>query len=567
MTARPLAAGLLVVILFPFALHAATPAEELLRYVPPDSTLCLVLRDLREHGKTLAGSPFAEHLRKSSIGIALAASPELKKAEEFLETTLGMRLDKIRDDVLGDAIVFAYRQGPPGKKEQEQGLVLVRARDAKALAEFVQKIDAFLKLSGDLKEVKELEHEGVKYFRRTEGSETSFLCLRGPVLIFTGQETLLHEALALQGKTKESAIGKSLAELGADKALAALWVNPRSLDAELAARIKTAVGEQKAFLETFGTCWKALDAAAITLNLTSDLELGLTLRGRPQALPAAIRRFLDDASTMSDLWARFPNDALIAIGARSSASELFAFLGAFRSPQAEEDMYESLNRTLGAALGGMDVKKDVLPYVGPDWGLCVTAPPRGDKAWFPNVVFALRVAPGDAAMPVDKAMVKLLDLQATLALLGFNQTRKEKLNLKTATIDKLEVRYLASPTGQAIGLQPAFGLSDGHLVIASTPETLRRFAVAPKGAKLPPGEVPLLRVSFADLRQYLKDRQKELSNALAEQQKLAPKEMEAQIENVLAALSLVDRLELTQQVAANQVSFKLRLKPVKPLRK
>src|SRR5262249_39680759 len=158
------------------------------------------------------------------------------------------------------------------------------------------------------------------------------LCLRDRVLIFSGQEAMLREAIALEKKTakQEPAIARSLRELGADRALASLWVNPRAFDADLAARLERAGQGEKALLQTFVACWKALDAMALTLSLTRDLEFGLALRGRPKALPEPLRRFLDDAALAADLWSRFPEDALIAGAVRSPASSWLALLAAFQ---------------------------------------------------------------------------------------------------------------------------------------------------------------------------------------------------------------------------------------------
>src|SRR2546430_1612195 len=99
-----------------------TPADELLRFVPADVTFCFVLRDLRGHAAALQSSPLAEHMRASSLGQTLTATPEwqqLEKANRFLEKFLGVRAEQLRDDILGDAVVLAYRAGPPGKPQQE----------------------------------------------------------------------------------------------------------------------------------------------------------------------------------------------------------------------------------------------------------------------------------------------------------------------------------------------------------------------------------------------------------------------------------------------------------------
>jgi hypothetical protein len=548
----------------------ATPADELLRYVPADVTFCMTIRDLRGHLDALAKSPFAAAMRSK----ALKSSPELEKllaGQKFVEALLGISLDSIRDDILGDAIVFAYRQGPPGKPEQEQGLVLLRARKEKTLADLVDRLNLFLKSQGYLKESREVEHDGVKYQRRVEGDEVNFLCLRGPVLIFSGQEAMLREAIALGKKTpttEESPIGRSLSQLGADKALVSMWLNPRAFDADLTARVNNAVDGDKVFLKTFLACWKALDGAALTISLTRDLEIGLALKGRPEALPAPARQFFDDAASLADLWARFPEDALLAAAARTPASSLFAFLAAFQTKKAVESMQEGLTKRIVAFVGEKDVVKDVLPHVGPDWGFCVTAPSPGEKAWLPSMLFALRVAAADSVKPIDKALVELVQYQANKLTEMYNTSmmRKDPLVWKKASHDRLDFSYLGSPSGQAIGLQPAYGLCDGYLVIASSPETFLRFAAPPRQFRSG-AEVPLLRLSLSGVRQYVKDRREPLTSLLAEHNQQPTGVMGLQLDSIVEALSAVDRLELTQRTMKGQVTFTLRLRPTQPLRK
>src|SRR5262249_48601260 len=155
--------------------------------------------------------------------------------------------------------------------------------------------------------------------------EENFYFLRGPVLVFSGQEALLREALAQEKKLpadRESPVGRELRLLGAGRALMALWLNPRAFDAALEAKLAKAGGGESSFLKTFVVCWKALDGIALTFGLTADVEMGLGVRGRPEALPSAVRRFLDEAGGRSDVWARFPDNALVALGARTPAAAL-----------------------------------------------------------------------------------------------------------------------------------------------------------------------------------------------------------------------------------------------------
>src|SRR5437016_1830154 len=130
--------------------RAESPRDELLRHVPDDVGFCLIVTDVRATSAALADSPFAEQFRASPAGQALANSQELKdlaKVDATFRTLLGVGWDGLRDDILGDAFVFAYRPGPPGK---EQELLLIRARDGQKLADLVDRLNTFQMGSGEL---------------------------------------------------------------------------------------------------------------------------------------------------------------------------------------------------------------------------------------------------------------------------------------------------------------------------------------------------------------------------------------------------------------------------------
>ena len=135
---------LAVLVALAAPLQAASPRDELLRFVPDDVGFCFVMQDLRVHAADLAASPFIEQLRTSPAGAAFRASNEIKqldKVDKYLRQALGVGWEQLRDDVLGDAVVFAYRPGPPGKPEQEQGLVLLRGRNGEVVSRLVEKIN------------------------------------------------------------------------------------------------------------------------------------------------------------------------------------------------------------------------------------------------------------------------------------------------------------------------------------------------------------------------------------------------------------------------------------------
>jgi hypothetical protein len=552
---------------------AASRRDELLRYVPADVGFCLVLQDLRAHALALAESPFIEQLRRSSLGQALGGAQEWTKldaVEAKLKKDLGVDWTRLRDDFLGEAVVFAFKPSPSGRNDQEEGVILVRARTANALNELVGRINKVQRDKGELKrDIEERVHRGVRYYCREEAHGTNFYCLRGPVLIFSGEEAMLRRAIE-QGLAKGDdppPLARRLDEAGAGKAVIALWVNPRALDSQIESGTdrNKEVGEETA-RQTFLACWKALDDVVLSVELERDLALSLAIRGRLDHMPAGVRRFLAASARPSELWRSFPENALFAMGLRIDVAALFDAIGDFLPKETRQSFRRDLERTLGAALG-MDLFKDFVPALGPDGGVCVLAPPAAAKDWFPRVVLALRVAGGGRPALLEPTLLKALDVGASLAVLAYNRANEDKtLKWDRATVDEREVKYLVADGGLPGGLQPTFTLRDGYLVVASSLEALRAFRPA-EGPAVDSGTTPLLRISFKDWRMYLRQRREELAETMAKRDGMDKEEALHRLDSLADGLEFLDRLELRQRTAPGLVVFTLSLQPAQPLRK
>src|SRR5262249_3202141 len=93
----------------------AAPRDELLRLVPEVVGFCLLMQDLRGHVAAVQQSPFMQRLRATPYGEALRNQPafgKLKEIDAALKQHLGLDAARVRDELLGDAVVFAYRPGP-----------------------------------------------------------------------------------------------------------------------------------------------------------------------------------------------------------------------------------------------------------------------------------------------------------------------------------------------------------------------------------------------------------------------------------------------------------------------
>jgi hypothetical protein len=564
---RLIAKVVLVATLLAAPLHAANPRDELLRFVPDDVGFCVVVQNLRETGKALASSPFVEQFQKSAFGKKLAEAKEvgtLLGVEAELKKHLGVGLNELRDDILGDAVVFAYR---PGKAGEDQALMLIRARDAKPLADLISRFNAAQKEAGDLKELKELKYKGNVYYARVEKRETSYYHLRGPVLVFSAQEEMLQRALDVDVAAPidtEPSLVTWLRQLGADKALFAVYINPRAFDGDLAAKVAKSDETGAAFLKTFLVYWKALDGIALSLTLDRDATLAVGVRGRSDALPSAARRLFAELAKPSDLWRTCPDDALFAFGARIDFAALAETLSDFLTGENQKSLHKDLNRLFVNAMGGKDVVKDVFPSIGPDIGLWLTAPTDA-KHLFPEGVFALRVRAGDKSAPIDRALLGQLNFFAQLAVFGHGQRFPDMpLTLKTAMFGKQEVSHLES---QALppGVRPAFALKDGFLLLAGTPEAIGRFSAPP--AAVPEGDTPLLRISFKTCRTFIQARRAELTKAMADKDQIPLAEAAGRMDGILAALEFVDRLEIRHRVGKGHAVVSVVIAPVRGFKK
>lgn len=559
-------------VLFLLPLGAAAAADDLLRLVPDDVGFCLVVEDPRGAAAQLFDSPFLEQLWRTPAAAALARDPNWQKLAQLqnaLPALFGPEWPKLRDDVLGGSVALAYRPGPPGRADQEQGLVLVQARDAGSLAAVVDRLNEIQRGSGELKHVEAREHRGRTYYERQETKGKNYYYVRGPVLAFSSQEAMVRQAidrdLRPAGDSPSEAARQLTLLFGATPRLARVWVNPRAFDAHiLATADRTGKPEEAAAVKHFHIYWRALDAVGLAVNLTDRLEASLAVRARTSDLPGPARRALAEAAKPSELWQRFPDNALLAAACRLDLAAVQELLAGFLAPEARRTFHDVLDRHVSAALG-KDFLKEVLPNVGPDWGLCVVAPEPGGESWVPQAVAAVRVRPGDRPPAVDQSLLSAVQFSAQLAVLTHNGKNDDRLSLHSVFQDQVEVRYLESAKRFPPDFRPSFALKGGYLVLATSPEAIRRFEKRPGPAA--EGEVPLLRVSLKDLRQYMKARRQPLAAGLAKQNTIGEDVAGKQLDDLGGVLDLFDRLEVTLLSASGQGTLILRVQTAKPLRR
>ncbi|MBO0700244.1 MAG: hypothetical protein J2P46_17725 [Zavarzinella sp.] len=542
------------------AVALAGPRDELLRLVPDDYTFCLVLQDLREHAKADGSSPFLKGLAESSVLRGLQKTPEAEKFRAAFETILrevGITPEQLRDDLLGDAVVFAYRKGPPKQESKEDGLILVHARDEKLLARVVERINDLQTKSGDLKAIEPVSVKQGDYFRRVKTGKqdaADFYALRGHQLIFSGSEPLLQAALAKLATPPagEPLVARRMKQLGVNEAPVAFLLNPRAFDADLAEDVKSGKESERAFLKEFARYWKAAEGVALFLNFSPALEVGVAVHVRKEDLPAPARRFLAEAGKRSPLWDRVADDALFALVGRIHLESMTAMLAAFLTETDRQKVVEAVGR-MSKTFFKPEQLGSVARGFGPDVGFWVTRPEPGGKTWCPQALLAVKLADGPDGRKAEQAALKGLDFLARLASLS-----EKDLEVFEEQQGAVLVTGLASAALFPPGFRPCFASKGGYLLVAGSPETIARFE-PPANPPADAAEIPVLRISVAAWREYLKTHRKGLTEYLATVNKTDASALNAQIDGLLPLLDGLERIEIVHRAGPDRVSIVLRL--------
>jgi hypothetical protein len=562
----------LTLALTPSLAFAAPPAprDEALRLAPGDFALVVVVQNLRDHVTAVRESPFAAWFPTSALGKKFLGSADIKK---FTDSTgpvlaaLGVTPADVFDDIIGDAVVFAYAPAPPNDPKAERSVILVRPRKPETLAGVLDRLNDMQIKSKELKALVEHKHAGAAYFERQKPEGPSeFYCFRDGVFAFSQSEGEIKAVIDRDGiapKDKPPALVARMTKLGVADAAVVLLVNPRPLDAELAAKVKNAPADEKAFLTKFAGVWAATESAAVYFALDTGAELGLSLQFNPDKLPADAKAWLVGERRPSALWSAIPDDAMLAIAGRVKANDLIDFLSSLNANDGKPGVREMVEQTFGPIVG-----KNKLPVVldalGPDWGVWIAPPAKGSAV--PVAVAAVKVqTAGEKGAEASKALVQAIEFGFQTMRIAYNAKHKEQLELKEEKDGEAVIKSLSGgdfPTG----FRPSFALKGDYLLVATSPDAIRAFK-PPSGDAKPGGDVPFARFSATATRAYLSAHAPALAKLLAEAGAGEEKTLTEQLAGLTAVLEPVDKIELLTRGDATGLKVMLRAKMAKPLKK
>jgi hypothetical protein len=527
---------------------------ELLSLLPEDFAVCVVMHDLRGQSEHWERSAWLKTFRQSPLGKTLLDAPELRQlalVEKDLKKHFNLDWTTLRDDILGDTVLFAYRPGADNKPEDEQGLLLLHVRKPQQLTSFIDRLNDVQKKSGELKSLTELKYKGNSYHRRQQGDKVHFYYQGGDLLAVSSREELIRGVLDKKANTaSESPWARRFRQAGAEQAFLIMAVNPRSLAPDF-----VKLGKKEDGLPGY---WQALDGIFVSLSIRDHAELRVALQARVDELPQWMRASFKETIAPSVLWQRFPEASIVTIASKADFAALVDSLKILLPAKDRHTMETQLQRTLGAFLG-RDIFKEVLPNIGPDWGICVF--PAENTPQFPHVLLAIAVQPGSKDPPIDQSLAKVAQFLAGLALLDYNKHHADEIRMRTIKQDSTEITCLSNDKLFPPGVQPAFALKEGFLVFGTSPAAIRHFRKR-EATNTPPGN-PLFRLSSGELAKLLRQQREQIVRKLQERHEMQEQKARQNLDSVASLLEMFEAVTLSQHAEAGQATWTLRLTPAR----
>jgi hypothetical protein len=548
----------------------AGPRDELLRVAPPDAALLVVVQNAKSHIRNLNESPFVEWFPSTDIGKKLLLSVDLKQLRTVGDTVLpalGTTSQSLLDDVLGDAMAFAYS---PGKEGEERAVILIRPGKPDTLAKIIDKLNELQTKGGELKSVVKHAHAGAEYFERQkpEGSG-EFYCFRNGVFAFSSNESDIKAVLdrdKSEAKDKPPALVSRMEKLGVANAAVAVLVNPRPLDAELKAKIATAKPDDQRLLQRFEEIWVGLEFAAISVSLDKDAEIGLSLRFHPEKVPASVKPWLIGPRDFKAAERLIPEKAMVGFAGHARASELLDLVAWLAPmPPGKPGVKEWAAKTFGAVIG-QDKLPLVMDSLGPNWAVWAELPVK--EGFLPTLVAAVEVTgDGEKRTQAEKTLLQAVEFGFQTVRVAYNSKHTDQVELKESRdADGVVIKSLVNDKGFPPGFRPSFALVRGHIVLATSPDAIRQFQVPTRGDS-PKDYATLAKFSGVQTRAYLQTHGEKLAEFLSKILTNDEKATREHIQSLTAVLELVDSVELTHRDIENGLKLAVRVKPAKPLKK
>jgi hypothetical protein len=471
----------LLVLLIGRPCWARGSADELLGLVPANAGATLVIEDLRTHARTFLESPLAESLTQLPTVKAWFASDrhrDFARARRDIQNALKVDLPTLRDDLLGDAVVFSLVVPEGAGPDAAKGLVLVRFRDRALLDRVVATINTGEKQDGALVDLVDKTHGGITFHARKFKPGTKpdefYAILGKDVFVWSNSEALVRDAIDRQSKPSglnEQPRFRKVREALPGRAVASFFVDPRFVERVGAAAPGNAARNRDDAWGAFLTRYiEAVEYAGAAFEWRDGFVLHVHEVVDATKLDEPLRRWAARTGGASALLSRVPPTALALMAAHVDVQALFDEVMA-RLPDSSRPKAENFATVLRGILLGKDPRGEIFSVMGPGMVVYLDEPKTHWAEQRPALVLA--VAIGGAAEQSASASAAIENALNTLFALSALDNKPENARLRVETREINGIRV----TGLAGGKSPVyFAMGPGFVVLGNVPEAVASFA-------------------------------------------------------------------------------------------
>jgi hypothetical protein len=537
---------------------AADPTEELLAVVPPNMSGLVILEDLSGHYQRLLESETYEHFSALPIVQEWQKSPEFqafRSAQALMPFYFGVNLTDLRDNIIGDSLVLAFRPGQhPGM--DDVGLLLARARSEDVLHRLIRTVTKPVKG----RDVEKLTYRDVPYFKRLEATgRVDFICQLGSIGILCGQDTAMKEVI--DTFKDGNGIGRvdvfrEMRDSLPDKCLAQFLLSPRGFDEQVRQALASGTAEDRVWSKFLGDFWTSIRWTALSLRFTDNMQLGWHLAVNDEELPEIARPWAQLGKREGNFLENVPADAIGMLAGEVDFPAAWQFFLGTVPEDASQSIHQGVD-LFEQLLGGYRGKEDLLPRLGPEFGMVVT---EGESGLEPRLIASIPIEElqKEGAGQISLTMAFEHALQAALVMYGYehNVEMKDTCRVMATTHEGVRIHYLTGLQHLPSWFEPGFAITKGQLVLGSSPAAIRSWSSAPAQSfaasdfakrlseAFPTGYTPVAYLNVTRLRDYLNRYGEQLIQDLSGPAKIDPAQLQRRIGLFLDVSGLVDQMAI-----------------------
>lgn len=573
---RILASILLIAVMatdFPSAVCGAEDrAGGLSRLISADVGLILEIPRAQQELSRISASPLLGRICGSSIFNDWKNGPDYRKLNKIrgtVEKLTGKPFRETVGELLGRDVVVALFPRAGGKIDF---VFLTRATDSATLSKAVEIWDHASK-----HRLSKISYRGHSVRARVEPTAAGkkivplYWVQLDAIFALSGTKSeiqrvidlhMTHMELRSNESTKQSAVVEKPRSItdeeiyarfrgnASEKNIATLFVSPRRWDP-----LFTGVAQTDACAKTLRAAWRQIESIGWEVQFSDAAEISTTIRYRTPEQSAGWQHYLDRLRGPTEFLQHIPQDALLAVAGRHDLAGGMSALMAHVLDNKQREEWEKFRRITRGLLLGQDLFSDVLPTLGPNYGGYVIATPQAKSGEFPICfVGAVELPQPEAAVANQPPLRKSIDNAVNtwmnyLAALHNSRHPRTPVLIETSEETNVTLRWISGLKK----IQPAYAMTNGHLLISSMQRTVDGFVELQPADSL--GAQPhfaavakdyfsksdqVLYLNLVQMRKFLQEQRATVAAKIARAHSLSPQQAEQRLDRLNDLLRIFD---------------------------